>query len=82
LALHWDASPLKARSDGRLCCVTGKRSYDPRQAQQGDSLLLILYVGVIGKIVLQFLAWLIAPSIIGMPMSPHLLLEALRQNLF
>jgi len=53
----------------------------PSPTRHSDTLLLILYAGVIGEVVLEILAWFIAPSIVGMPMRPHLLLEALGQTL-
>ncbi len=39
----------------------------------------IIIAGIFGEIVLEFIAWVIAPPLLGVPMRPHLLILALVQ---
>jgi hypothetical protein len=43
---------------------------------------LLLAAGVAGEIVLEIFAWLIAPLLLGRPMSPSLLVSDLARSLF
>ncbi len=42
---------------------------------------LIVFAGVVGELVLEVIAWYMAPLLLDMPMRPHLLVQALGQNL-
>lgn len=45
-------------------------------------LLLIVVAGVIGEILLEFIAWVIAPPLLGSPMQPAILVADLARSLF
>ena len=48
----------------------------------GDLLLVIFFAGVVGEVVLEVIAWFVSPMVVGMPMRPHLLIEAIGTQFF
>ncbi|WP_417769562.1 hypothetical protein [Stappia sp.] len=47
-----------------------------------ELLMAIFLAGVAGEVVLEAIAWFVAPSILGVPMRPFLLVEDLGRQLF